>query len=548
MISRPCLLAAVAILGLFGTGMSRAEGPPRRPNIILILADDLGYSDLGCYGGEIRTPHLDALAAGGLRFTQFYNGARCCPTRAALLTGLYAHQAGVGNMDADQGLPGYRGHLLDSTVTLPEMLREAGYRTLMAGKWHLGRPGPVARGFDEYYGMLGGFGSFWDPRGFIRLPPDRPARTYPEGRFYATEAITDHALDFLASARRAEDRPYFLYLAYTAPHFPLHAPKEDIDRYVATYRQGWDVVRERRHARMKELGLVRPDWPLSPLSEYRGRDGTMKAGVNPAWDALAPDRREDMARRMAIYAAMVEVMDRAIGRLVADLRASGELDRTLILFLSDNGACAEWSPWGFDVRSGPDNTLHTGADLDRMGGPGTYHSYGSGWANASNTPWRLYKHYVHEGGISTPLIVHWPERVRDRGALRQQVGHIIDILPTLREVASAPNPKQLGDQRTPTEGTSLIPAFDDRPTTRDALYWEHEGNRAVRAGRWKLVARRGQPWELYDLEADRVERHDLADREPERARELAARWEAWARRALVVPSPVLERRDNDRKP
>jgi arylsulfatase len=521
-----------------------------RPNILLILADDLGYSDLGCYGGEIRTPNLDALAADGLRFTQFYNCARCCPTRASLLTGLYPHQAGVGAMDSDAGaqFPGYRGRLNDRCVTIPEVLHTAGYGTYMVGKWHLGGdPGPIRRGFDEFYGMIGGFNSCWQEKPFYtRLPRDRTPRAYPPGKFYSTDAFADYALDFLADARKTPGRPWFLYLAFNAPHFPLHAPDEEIAKYEGLYAQGWDKVREARLARMKALGLLPKDTPLTPRSLVPANRFNAQTGWadkdNPAWDSLPADRRADLARRMAVYAGMVDRMDQAVGRVVADLKGHGELDATLVVFLSDNGACAEWDPWGFDGASGPHNVLHRGDDLKQVGGPGSYVSYGSGWANASNTPFRLYKHYDHEGGISTPLIVHWPAGVKAKGEFRTQPGHVIDLMATLVAVSGAEYPARAkGQEVQPAEGRSLVPAFGDRPLDRPFLAWEHEGNRAIRVGPWKLVERAGRPWELYDLGADRVELQDLADRQPDRVKELAGQWEAWARRTQVLPQPGREK-------
>jgi arylsulfatase len=509
-----------------------------RPNILLILADDLGFSDLGCYGGEIATPHLDRLASGGLRFTQFYNATRCCPTRASLQTGLYPHQAGVGNMTDDRGVPGYRGRLTDETRTLAEAMRDAGYYTAMSGKWHLSKPGPIERGYEDYYGMLHGFDSFWDESVYTRLPADRPRRTYEPGRFHATDAITDHALEFIARARSVS-KPFFLYLAYNAPHFPLHAPKELIDRYVPVYEQGWDAIRAARHERMKRLGLVQDSWALSPRSDYHGFQARGPHGTNPPWESLPADRRADLARRMATYAAMVDQMDRNIGRVLDQLAADGRFDNTLILFLSDNGACAEWDPFGFDIRSGPENVLHTGGQLASMGQPGTYHSYGSGWANACNTPWRLYKHYGHEGGISTPFIAHWPARIPRGGQWRSQVAHLIDVMPTCLEVAGGTHPAKVGDRAlTALEGVSLIPAFDDRSLPRvQPLFWEHEGNRAARDGKWKLVSIHEGPWELYDIEADRVESRNLASEHPERVAAMARQWEAWAVRAHVLPKP-----------
>jgi arylsulfatase len=502
----------------------------RAPNILLILADDLGWSDLGCYGGEISTPTLDRLAQDGLRFTQFYNSARCSPSRAALLTGLHPHQAGVPNLG---------GHLNDRCVTVAEVLAPAGYDCFMAGKWHVGRPGPIARGFKEFFGFVEGHSvDCWDENAMVRLPAGRPRRSYAPGAFYATDAITDHALDFLAMARRTPDRPWFLYVAYNAPHFPLHAPQDDIARYEALYAQGWDHVRARRLARQKELGLVPADGALTPRSVIPANPFNVATGWadkdNPAWDVLPADRRADLARRMTVFAAMVDHMDRSIGRLVAELNSARQLDDTLILLLSDNGACAEWDPFGFDGTSGPRNVLHRGDDLAKVGGPGSYISYGSGWANASNTPWRLYKHYTHEGGIATPFIAHWPAGLKRRGELEARPSYLTDVLPTCLEVAGAKYQRQRdGHEVLPPEGVSLVSAFRGEPAQPRLLFFEHEGNRAVRDGAWKLVALRGKPWELYHLETDRGERNDLAEREPERVERLARAWEEWAQRCNV---------------
>ncbi len=526
-----------------------------RPNIMLILADDLGWSDIGCYGGEIQTPHLDALARGGVRFTQFYNTARCCPTRASLLTGLYPHQAGVGSMTSDRGpeFPGYRGTLQPNTVTLAEVLRDAGYRTYMVGKWHLRNERtdvkPTDRGFDEFYGMLGGYNSCWHEHPFYtRWPKERTPRSYTSakdgqpGTFYATDAFADYALDFVADARQAK-QPFFLYLAFNAPHFPLHAHESDIAKYERMYyEKGWEVIREERLARQKGLGLVPKDLALTPRSPvpakshakpspYAGKD-------NPPWTSLPEDRRRDLARRMAVFAALVHRMDVAIGRVVSELKAHNQFDNTLILFLSDNGACWEWDPLGFDVSSGPKNILHTGEDLKTVGGPDSYISYGSAWANGGNTPWRLYKHFSHEGGIRTPLIVHWPAGLKARGELRSQVGHLIDVMPTLIAVSAASYPSQRnGVTIQPMEGRSLLPALQNQPMARTApLFFEHEGSRAVRDGKWKLVSLSGDAWELYDLEADPAEMSDLIEREPSRVRQMIAAWETWAKRCHVDAS------------
>jgi len=530
-------LAATALVSSFAPA---ADSAPR-PNILLILADDLGFSDLGCYGGEIATPNLDRLAKDGLRFRQFYNCTRCCPSRASLLTGLYPHQAGVGDMTADMGPPGYRGFPQPNTVTIAEVLKSAGYYTSMVGKWPLGgprRPTPTDRGFDEFYGMIGGFNSCFQEEPFYsRLPAGRRKRAYAKDAFYSTDAFGDYALDFLAVARK-EKKPFFQYLAFNAPHFPLHAKADDIRKYADTYAIGWDKVREQRLKRQIENGLFASETPLSPRSPFTTRRDFLRSGTNPAWDSLDADRRADLARRMAIYAAMVDCMDRNIGRVIDDLRKNGELDDTLILFLSDNGACAEWDPFGFDESSGPKNMLHAGDKLAQMGGPRTYHSYGSGWANAGCTPFRMYKHYGHEGGIRTPFIAHWPKGIAAKGEFRDQVGHVIDVMATCVDVGRANYPARAGQTPvTPVEGKSLVPAFGGRPVEREYLAWEHEGNRAIRMGKWKLVAKANAARELYDLDADPVELNDLRANQPERVKSLAARWDEWAGRCNVLPYP-----------
>lgn len=530
-----------------------APAAPRipKPNILLILADDLGWSDLGCYGGEIQTPNLDALAKGGLRFTQFYNTARCCPTRASLLTGLYPHQAGVGAMSNDRGpqYPGYRGTLQSNTVTLAEVVRSAGYRTYMVGKWHLHNQHdvkPTDRGFDEFYGMLGGYNSCWEEKPFYsRWPKDRVPRTYTSakdgqpGSFYSTDAFADYSLDFLAAARKV-NQPFFLYLAFNAPHFPLHAHESDIAKYEAMYfEKGWDVIREERLARQKELGLVPKDLALTPRSgvppKSHAKPSPYAGKENPAWSSLPEDRRRDLARRMAVYAAMVDRLDVAVGRVVNDLKQHEQFDNTLILFLSDNGACWEWDPLGFDVSSSPKNILHTGDDLKKVGGPDSYISYGSTWANAGNTPWRLYKHFSHEGGIRTPLIVHWPAGLKARAELRTQPGHIVDLMPTFAAVSGAQYLSERdGVKVQPMEGRSLLPAFENQSIGRAApLFFEHEGSRAVRDGKWKLVSLSADAWELYDLDAEPTEMRNLASAMPGKVRDLAVQWEAWARRCNV---------------
>ena len=510
-------------------------GPPawskERPNILYVLADDLGFSDLGCFGGEIDTPVLDSLAAGGVRLTQFYNTGRCCPSRASLLTGQYPHRVGLGHMTTnDLGQPGYRGVVSRDAKTIAEMLGPAGYRCFMSGKWHLGTPDPTQHGFEEFYGTLVSAKRFFDPTHLIRLPEGRAARKYPDGSFYATDAVTDHALDFLQLARQTPDQPWFLYLAYNAPHFPLHAPPQEIAKYANRYHDGWDELRRERLKRMKELGIVSASTELSPRSTWRNY-GETKIGTNPAWDTLDADRRADLARRMAIYAAMIDRLDQQLGRVIDDLKLAGELDNTLIVFTSDNGACFEWDPFGFDIVSSNQNILHTGKKLESMGSAGTFHSVGSGWANASNTPWRMYKHFNHEGGIASPGIVHWPAGLSATpGSLVDTPGHLIDLFPTALAAAETDYSGKL-----PLPGLDLIEQI--RQPSERVLFFEHQGNRAVRSGRWKLVAFDDQPWELYDFELDRTEVNDLATDYPDRVRQLESAWESWGEANQVTPLP-----------
>ena len=504
----------------------------QKPNILYVVADDLGYSDLGCFGGEINTPNLDALAFGGVRLTQFYNTGRCCPSRAAILTGQYPHRVGLGHMTTnDLGRPGYRGVVSSEAPTIAQVLADAGYRSFIAGKWHLGTNDPTRHGFEEFYGTLVSAKRFFDPLHLVRTPPGRKAREYPQGTFYATDAVTDHALDFLKLARETPDQPWFLYLAYNAPHFPLHAPKDEIVKYAERYRTGWDQLRGQRLARMKEIGIVTADTQLTPRSTWRNY-GETKTGVNPAWESLPADRRLDLARRMAIYAAMIDRLDQQFGRVVNDLRSAEELSNTLIVFTSDNGACFEWDPFGFDIKSSNQNILHIGEQIDQMGSPATFHSVGSGWANASNTPWRMYKHFNHEGGIASPGIVHWPAGLKAAaGSIDHQPAHIIDLMPTAIAVSKARYREKL-----PLPGVNLIDQINHGGQPRQ-LFFEHQGNRAVRAGRWKLVAFDDQPWELYDFSVDRTELNDLAKTRPQKVNELSAAWDRWGAENFVTPLP-----------
>jgi len=552
----PQIVRAVILACLFGAVLARAAAP--RPNILVMLADDVGYSDVGCYGGEIQTPNLDRLAANGLRFTQFYNTARCCPTRASLLSGLYPHQAGVGHMVNDRGVEGYRGELNRNCATIAEVLRAAGYSTYMAGKWHVTENAhlkphvphsswPLQRGFDRYYGTITGAGNYFDPSMLTRDNQSITIFTDPEyrpARFYYTDALADQTVRFIREHReRTPDKPFFFYLAFTAGHWPLHALEEDIAKYHGKYDGGYEPIRNARLARMKQMGLVDPKWEPAPLK------GNWASVSNKAWEA----------RCMEVYAAQLDRMDQGIGRIIEELRRTGALDNTLIFYLQDNGGCAEGigrnaparprqrvEPKPNDYVFVNHRTPHVRDGRPYRTGPGampgpddTYIAYGEAWANVSNTPFREYKHWTHEGGISTPLIAHWPKGIASsrRGKLEAQPGHLIDIMATCVEVAGAAYPTRVGtNDIRPMEGASLAPVFRGRDLKRkNPLFWEHEANRAVREGRWKLVAKENQPWELYDLQIDRGEQHNLVEKEPRRAQELEAKWNAYAARANVLP-------------
>ncbi|MEM6636174.1 MAG: arylsulfatase [Pseudomonadota bacterium] len=513
-----------------------------RPNVILILADDLGYSDLGCMGSEIRTPNLDALARDGALMSAMYNCARCCPTRAALLTGLYPHRAGIGHMGANLGTPAYQGSLRRDAATIAETLQAGGYRTLMSGKWHVGgdlmareadrwRPGapgfptPRQRGFDRFYGILDGVTHFFSPH-FV-MEDDTRVTSFGDD-FYFTDAITDKAIGMVEDAA-AEDAPFFLYLAHAAPHWPLHAPAEDIARYETAYRGGWDSIRTARHEEMNGLGVLPATWDISPRDDQ----------VRP-WDSV--EDRDWEAAKMAVYAAMVDRMDHSIGRLMAALDRLGLRDDTLVLFLSDNGGCAEFMAEDGWAKFFPDR-LADGRQMTMgnvpgllPGGPLSYQSYDRPWANVSNAPFRLFKHYMHEGGISTPLIAHWPAGIT--APVRAHApAHVVDILPTILEVTGCPALDALGDSAVQTtDGESILPALQGRPWARQApIFFEHEGNAAVRAGAMKLVRRFGQDWELYDMEIDRTELANLAGRGGATGRRLASEYEAWATSIGVLP-------------
>ena len=555
------LVLAVVLL----SARLHGAGAPR-PNFVIILSDDMGYSDLGSYGSEIATPHLDALATKGVRFTQFYNNARCCPSRASLLTGLYPHQAGVGHMVEDRGFDAYRGELNDRCVTLAEAVKPAGYRNYAVGKWHV-VPGkdaeslthkqnwPLQRGFDRFYGTINGSGSFWDPNSLIRDNREITIANDPEYRpaeYYYTDAISDQATRFIAEhARDHADEPFLLYVAYTAAHWPMHARESDIAKYRGRYDAGYGPIAAARWAKQKQLGVVQAAWGLPPPAED--------------WSKVKNQAFE--ARGMEVYAAMVEVMDAGIGRIVAELKARGQLDNTVICFMQDNGGCAETNGRIGEATPRADHPTLAPLSVDTaqygnqptqtrdgwpirsgygvMPGPAdTFVAYGRGWANVSNTPFREYKHWVQEGGISTPLIVHWPAGIAParRGQLEPQPGHLIDLMATCVDLAGAKYPAQFGGHTIqPMEGVSLRPALAGEPLPRSQpIFWEHEGNRAVRDGKWKLVSKYPESWALYDIEADRTEQHDLAARESERVRTMSAQWNGWAERIGVQPWAAIE--------
>ena len=563
----------VALLKRFGTPMvcwlgwavvfsalaKPADAAPPRPNIVVILSDDVGFTDIGCFGGEIPTPNLDMLARGGVRLTRFYNTARCCPTRASLLTGLYPHQAGMGHMtgnDHGGNQPGYMGDLSKDCKTIAEVLAPAGYRNYAVGKWHvcnsITQAGPkhnwpLNRGFHSFYGMVSGGGSYFDPWTLCRdnnliSPFNDP--DYKPSTYYLTDAITEHAVRDIATHRAGHaDKPFFLYVSYTAAHWPLHALPEDIARHKGRYKDGYEAISKARLERASKMGIIDPSQKPAPLPIK--------------WDSVANKEREESC--MEVYAAMVDRMDQGVGRIVNSLREHGVLDNTLVMYLQDNGACAEdtgqrkvplrvdgprpakpsFRPRPPEALPGALIPIQTRDGYPVRQGPSvmpgtsdTYLGYGKGWAAVSNTPFREYKHWVHEGGISTPLIAHWPAGISSKGELRKTPGHLIDIMATCVDVSGARYPASAP----PMEGKSLIPAFTGKGLSERPLFWEHEGNRAVSLGDWKAVAKGpGGEWEMYNLGTDRVESRDLAKEQPERLRSLVRQWEAYAKRANVLP-------------
>jgi arylsulfatase A-like enzyme len=520
----------------------------QRPNILLILADDMGYSDLGCYGGEIRTPHLDHLAANGIRFTQFYNTARCSPTRASLLTGLYPHEAGIGLLTGRNMGAGYQGYINESCVTIPEVLSEAGYFTGMAGKWHAGNlrvAWPENRGFQRFFGIHNYVDSYFKVLGNCEVFEDGkiliPETEFPQlggdpaREWYTTDVFTNKAIQFMDEALE-QDKPFFQYVAFNAPHWPLEAPDDVIAEYLDMYGDGYEALRREKYRRMTEMGLVSEDWDLP-------------AQATPDWEQLGDSAKLNTQFRRAIYAAQVDVMDQNIGKLVSHLEKRNILDKTVIIFLSDNGCSAEpqedifgWS-WEENSRwNYPDwrrNSAREGA------------SQGLVWSCASNAPFRMFKRYTHEGGISTPLIIHWPDGIKNRGGWDDKPGHLVDIMATCLELGETEYPDSFNSHQIKTlRGISLVKnlkgeAGDPHP----ALYWEHEGHGAIRMGKWKLVALHAKDddsWELYDLEKNRTETRNLAQELPDKVAEMLKLWKVWAAETNVLPWP--DRENSPRNP
>jgi len=499
--------------------MAHSAERPQRPNIIIVLVDDMGFSDVGCYGGEIDTPHIDRLAADGLRFTQFHNSGRCCPTRASLLTGRHPHQVGIGHMTAPPnnplGIEGpYQGYLNDQCVTIAQVLKQAGYHTLMTGKWHLGADRkecwPLQRGFDRYYGGISGAFNYFKPGGDRGLTRGNEP-VAPDDEFYATDAFTDVACEYISQTSQEDDEPFFLYLAYNAPHWPLNSKWDEFQKYKGKYTGGWEQLMKQRLAKQKQLGLFPED--IQPATH-----------VGPSWDSLSDQQRDDLDSIMAAYAGCIDSIDQNIGKLTRHLDKLGKRDNTVIFFLSDNGACQEGGRLGQGnaamVKNPP---LETTAGV----------RLGLAWANACNTPFRLYKHFVHEGGACTPMITSWPAGIapEQRGTFLRASAYLPDFMATCVDLAGAEYPSAMP----PCEGTSMVPLIERSQTAIhvDPIYWEHEGNAAVRWGNWKLVREYQKPWELYDIEADRTELKNLADAHPDQRDTMVKLWETWAQRTEV---------------
>ena len=550
-------------MSINGISLHAQKQKTKRPNVVVILTDDMGYSDIGCFGSEISTPTIDKLAANGMAFTHFYNTARCSPTRASLLTGLYPHQAGMGHLSSENFKEeGYTDDLSKNAVTMAEVFQQAGYATYMTGKWHIAKNinsdgdksnWPMQRGFQRFFGTLNGAGSFYDPGTLI----SNNTFIAPPKNFYYTDAISDTAVKFIQE--NPKEKPFFFYIAYTGAHWPLHAPANEVQKYKGLYDKGWDATRQQRFEKLKKLGIISdkavltergvaiPEWKNEPMKEWQ-------------------------VRRMEVYAAMIDIMDQGIGRIISVLEKKGELDNTIIFYLHDNGGCAEplnsnqkeipptdeqkiGKVYAADsVFAGKQPVYTRDGKFIRSGKgvmPGNADSwvaYGEEWANVSNTPFRLYKHWVHEGGIATPMIVHWPKGISAKATISNQPAHLIDIMATCIDIARIDYPKKFnGNTIQPYEGKSLLPAFNNKTIKREFIFWEHEGNRAIRIGNWKLVSRTKKnkvvgaadedAWELYDMDNDPSETNNLAIQFPAKVKEMAAMWEKEAVRTKAKPWP-----------
>jgi arylsulfatase A-like enzyme len=514
--TKPFLFIVAVWICCLTTTLDAAE----RPNIVIVLVDDMGFSDIGCYGSEIETPNIDRLAANGLRFTNFHNAGRCCPTRASLLTGLHPHQVGIGHMTEPPGKPlgitgPYQGFLNNNCTTLAKVLKGAGYHTLMSGKWHVGiadkNNWPLQRGFDRYYGCLSGAINYFKPgggRGITR--GNDPVET--DDKFYATDTFTDVACEFISEATKKDDKPFFLYLAYNAPHWPLNAKWDDYQKYRGKYTEGWAKLNETRLAKQKKIGLFPNDIEPAPL-------------VGPKWDSLGDKQRDKLDAIMAAYAGCVDSIDQNIGKLTKHLVEVGELDNTIILFLSDNGACQEGGKFG----AGSEEMIRK-PPLETTGGV----RLGLYWANACNTPYRLYKHFVHEGGANTPMVAHWPAGIpkTNNGSFVRELAYLPDFMATCIELSGAKYPQKMP----PCEGASILPLLKggDKPVHTSPIFWEHEGNACIYSGKWKLVREYRKPWELYNMEVDQTELHDLANRQSVKRDELIGLWTVWAKKNGVA--------------
>ncbi|MDG1874244.1 MAG: arylsulfatase [Mariniblastus sp.] len=571
MITLRSLLPLVFSLCFFSSVVLQGDDSPKpsRPNIILVMADDMGYSDIGCYGSEIETPVLDQLAAGGVRFSQFYNTSRCCPTRAALLTGLYSHQAGVGLMTSDLGHDGYRGDLNKNCVTIAEALKPSGYRTYMSGKWHVtkhitangnNKNWPLQRGFDRFYGTIIGAGSFYDPATLCRdntfITPVNDKEYQPE-HYYYSDAISENAVKYVNDHFKTNPQdPFFMYVSYTSAHWPMHARDQEIAKYQGVYNDGFDPIREARYLKSIQCGVMKPEWKMTP-PELNWQNHN-----NKDWDV----------RNMEVYAAMVDRMDQGIGWIVDAVKEHDAIDNTIIVYLQDNGGCAEgfgrksnaekikqsrhkpmsadelqtkiWPP--MQTRDG--RAVRTGPGVE-AGSEDTFIGYGKGWANVSNTPFRGYKHDGFEGGISSPLIVHWPAGISKTNAINDSPCHLIDLMPTFLQVANASYPTTFsGNKITPMEGVSLTKAFNGNGIKRSKpLGFEHHGNLALRDEHWKIVSvyrnNKARKWHLYHIESDRTELKDLAESNPAKLNEMIANWQSWADHVGVVEWPIKKKRN-----